>query len=467
LAASAFVLPLVILVAISSVRFAMRIFGRRAGPWALITIPLTFSFLRLPDSRGTVLAVPLLFLGLSPDLSLSPRRRDVVTAVALGTLVYVHPLMGALGLLAYLAVAALIPGAEDKFGIAGPIAAAVFAVPQVLTMAGASLPSWTIVIAALGASGFIAIASGRHVPIRSVARWLLVAAGVAALVRISQVLGEAGNFASFLARSSPLLVAGAAGAMLLRGTRKQTAPLLVALGVSAAAAVAVTFLPGSEALWRGVRDEVGGKAVQYWSPLFLAIGAAGAMSVLWTYAKAHPAAYFLVAAVVLVAVLPVRQDEAGPHDNKEHRLSEQLSIALNKAEGGAFRNWPDPRNVIGRPQQELVDALRREQQAGRLTEDDRLLHAASSYQSWVSTPISAFAGVTETSVSLDPDQSPNALHGRLLNFFPFGRRLAADYEYVLLEPQGLPAVTRKRIVARGYTSVFANGRGELFVRENA
>ncbi|MEX2538207.1 MAG: hypothetical protein WD646_06110 [Actinomycetota bacterium] len=467
LTASAFVLPLVILVAISSVRFAVRIFGKRAGPWALLTIPLTFSFLRLPDSRGTVLAVPLLFFGLSPDLSLSPRRRDAVTVVALGTLVYVHPALGALALLTYLAMAALIPGAENKLGIAGPIAAAVGSVPQVLTMAGASLPSWTIIIAALAASGVITVASGRRVPIRSIARWLLVAVGVLALVRISQVLGEAGNFASFLARNSPLLVAGFVAAILLRGTRKQTLPLLVSLGVSAAAAVAVTLLPGGDALWQGVRDEVGGKALRYWSPLFLAIGAAGAMSVLWTYAKAHPAAYVLVAAVVLVAVLPIRQDDAGPHDNKEHRLSEQLSIAMNKAEGGAFRNWPDPRHVIGPSQKDLVDALRREQQAGRLTEDDRVLHVASSYQSWVSTPISAFAGVIETSLSNDPDSSPNALHGRLFRLSSLRPRFDLIYRYVLLEPQGLSGEFRERIVDAGYRSVFTNVRGELFVRESA
>src|SRR5205823_10539224 len=141
LGASMFVLPLTVLLALSASRFARRLFGPAASFWMLLTIPLTFSFLRLPDARGTVLAAPLLFLALTPDTDTSPRRRALTTAVVLGVLVYVHPLLGAMTIVAHVIIALLTR--DTGFSLAGVMGALVLSVPQVATMAGASLPSWT------------------------------------------------------------------------------------------------------------------------------------------------------------------------------------------------------------------------------------------------------------------------------------------------------------------------------------
>ena len=59
LAVAAFALPLTILMAVSMRQLASRLFGASAGFWVLLTFPLTFTFMRLADTRGTVAAFPL------------------------------------------------------------------------------------------------------------------------------------------------------------------------------------------------------------------------------------------------------------------------------------------------------------------------------------------------------------------------------------------------------------------------
>ena len=80
-------------------------------------------------------------------------------------------------------------------------------------------------------------------------------------------------------------------------------------------------------------------------------------------------------------------------------------------------------------------------------------------------PLGVFAGVIETDVTPDAEVSIHTVGGRLHRYAELESLLGAGCPYVLLEPAGLPSDARARVVAAGYRSLFANSRGELFIRE--
>jgi len=167
----------------------------------------------------------------------------------------------------------------------------------------------------------------------------------------------------------------------------------------------------------------------------------------------------------VIAVFPFHKDTADPLADGEHRIAEQIAIALHRADKGAFERWPDTRRVIDRPRRDLVEAVHREQTAHRLGPHDRLLHVAASDVSWVATPIAVFSGAIETSVSTRPDRSPHSYGGRLLPLSELPELLGEHrYRYVLLEPRGLKGASeiRQGIVGSGYRAIYHNEEGELF-----
>jgi hypothetical protein len=104
-----------------------------------------------------------------------------------------------------------------------------------------------------------------------------------------------------------------------------------------------------------------------------------------------------------------------------------------------------------------------------------VLHVARTFQQWESTPLGVFAGILETSLSLEPEVSHQTVGGRLYGSKdPLGLqaqlegRLAgrSTFEYVVLEPRGmpdgLPESLWASIVAAGFDSIFANEQGEVF-----
>ncbi len=120
--------------------------------------------------------------------------------------------------------------------------------------------------------------------------------------------------------------------------------------------------------------------------------------------------------------------------------------------------------MINDEQEELVDRLRDEVSAGLLRSTTPVLHVAFNFQQWDATPVGVFGGMLETMVSIETEVSSHTAGGRLYPFTDLEPMLAADFPYVLLEPEGLPDDTRDRILAAGYEPIFANGQGEIFVQ---
>jgi hypothetical protein len=184
----------------------------------------------------------------------------------------------------------------------------------------------------------------------------------------------------------------------------------------------------------------------------------------------------MLAAFVIVAALPLRFGNSGDdsackvdcapinaYHLGEHRWSESFAIDLHFAASGFWRGFPDARLVVDRPRQEILEALRAEIDAGRLRHDTPVLHVASSFQQWDSTPLGVFDGVDETSVSLKPEVGHQTVGGRLYGFDELhGFLTSGQFGYVVLEPGGLPDGLRQQIESAGYVPFFSNEQGQVF-----
>jgi hypothetical protein len=426
-------------------------------------MPLTFSFLRLPDSRGTVVAGVLALITILPLPGLSEERRVLVRAVLLAAVVYVHPLIGGLALGSHALLALFLARDSDSrdFSLPSVVAALAFAFPELLVIAGADAPSWLVVFA-VPAGIFIGIATTRiPIPVRSLAIAVLVLASIGVLVwavihgpETWKAIGQ--NMLLF-----PLLGAGFLVFVMTTESTQTVRPFLavpVLLGIGVQ--LAATFFPIDTLFWSSARGELTGKAAQFWIPLFLAMGAAAALHWIWTSFRLVGA--LVVAVSLIAAALPLRAEVVGVEDGRERRYSESLSISVRKAESGAWAGWPDPRELVDESQQQIIAAFRVEQAAGRMTEDTRTLQVALSFQSWVATPVTSFAAVHVTSLSQGPETSVHTFGGRLRSLDEMHALLGPRFDYVLLEPALLSGSVRSDIVEAGYRTVFRNTRGEIF-----
>lgn len=512
-----FILPQVILVGAGAHRLASSIRNgdTPVGPWALLAFALSQPFARLADARGTVVVVPLVCLGLAVAAELlvngaahdassggaaersNPWRigRGAAIGLALGSATLVHPVIGFFAVVTVGIVGLWRPRAAGPDALVAGVTAGLVALPQLATMVGISLPTLALGIA-LPIAIAIGIAIGRAVDrseaihagavrLAELGRVVLLLAFVGAvagafalaLLNLDKVPSAAGAAATLALESSGmLLVAIAVGAAL--GSRGARSPLVIAgLIVGVAAAAVTQVLPDDLGfLGDALRFEVP-KTLHYWLSALAAAGAASALASVWARGSLPwLGRAALVAAFVVIAALPLRFGNSGDDRScradcsainayhlGEHRWSETFAIDLHYAAIGFWQGFPDSRAVVDEPRREILDALRAEIDAGRLAHDTSVLHAASSFQQWVATPLGVFDGVDETFVSLDPEVSHQTVGGRLYGLDSLPAFLASGrFGYVVVEPRGLPDGIRDQVEAAGFISIFKNGQGEVF-----
>jgi hypothetical protein len=492
LAVAASILPGMLLVAAGVHRLASAIGGARVGLWALVTFTLTTSFARLPDARATVLVLPLVLFALAllverysqaevdedtgtsgdgaavTDAARTRGRRDwLAIGGALGAAILVHPVIGAL---AFVTGGFVVLAKPDRVGLAvvpGLVVAAILALLQVAVMVDVTVPTllvlpalaiapaagWLVARSPAVVDGLILLGRAGALSALFVVAYLAVELMTAALETLTKVLV-----------SLPLLLLGSLAAVTLAPRRAGHPVLLAALAAAAVAAVAVGLAPAGNDVFGALRYEMG-KTLQYWIPVMLALIAAVGLDAVWRHDGLTPAArVVIVGGVALVIALPLRPEPIDKFWLGERRLGESLSQAFHWAEIGYWDGYPDARRVIDAPRQGLVDAVRREIEAGGITADTAVLHVAGSFQQWQATPLGVFSGVIETIVSAETEASIHTAGGRLHPIEDLDELLASGaYQWLLLEPDGqLPADTRDRIVEAGYAPAFANERGELF-----
>ena len=124
------------------------------------------------------------------------------------------------------------------------------------------------------------------------------------------------------------------------------------------------------------------KTVHYWLSAIAAAGAAPALAHLWSTSGCLGPRAVAVAGFVVAAGAPApRPEPIDAFHLGEHRWSETFAIDLHYAESGFWRGFPDSRTVVDAPRQELLDAVRREIEAGRLRHDTPVLHVARAASS--------------------------------------------------------------------------------------
>jgi hypothetical protein len=502
LAEAAFAVPLTLMMALAARRLAGELFGGSAGFWALLTFPLTFTFMRIPDARGTVVVFPLAawaFITIAAELKSrhaapEPRRSrtpDIALACAVGGGFMVHPLIGLVAATGVIGVLALYPRRLAGRLIPALAGGLLIAVPQGLTMAGIEVPSWvgaifigagllaTYGLAALvDAAGerFSTVAATiwrrlyRDVDFTDLALAALVAGAIAVgLIVAANQLKPSGDPAAPSDPASegmmyfPHLILLTLFGALLSIRRLGRGWIILGCGIAAglAAWTATAFVGYANLTQQAIHYEVP-KSVEYWLPSLLAIGAAGGLAAICRQRSLGFARPLLIALVLVIAIYPTTMPLVASDKIGEHRASESLGLAFREAELGYWVGYPDARLIIDKPEQEVVAMLRAEETAGRLGPSTRVLHIASSFQQWVSVPIGVFTGALETSISLQPELSIHTEGGRLLGLGVLNSELATGYGYVVFEPGGMDPAIAGTIKAAGYHQIWVNSQAIVY-----
>ncbi len=530
LAEAAFALPLTILIALSVRRLAGELFGGSASFWVLLTFPLTFTFMRIPDSRDTVVVFPLAALALStiaaelrarrntgrarsawspvvggPDgVADESRRPDLALAFALGGAFLVHPLVGLIAFTAAVGAMILYPAQLWRRLVPAIAGGAVLAIPQVLTMGAIGAPAWVGAILLVGGVGVAFAASfvvrrltERKVfssrpappvsagtsaePASDIGRAVLVGGAIVALLVVaawriapSGDPSHPADPAGELMVDFPHLVWLALGGVVLSAGRLGRGWILLGCGIAAglAAWTASGFVGYANLTEQAVHYEVP-KSVEYWLPVMLAIGAAGALAAVCRQRRLGFLRTAAITVFLIVAVYPLTQPLATNVQIGEHRGAESVGLALREAELGYWDFgypgvYPDSRRIIDAPMQAVVDELRAEEESGRLGPDTQVLNVAKSFQQWVAVPVGVFTGAIETSISEAPEVSIHTEGGRLLGFDQLDQQLAGGYGYVVLEPAGLSADeiarTQSGLSLNGFRQIWSNSQATIYTK---
>ncbi len=501
LVVAAFALPMTILVAAGATHLANAIAPVSNGAprtlgeqvrsttsfWVLLTIPLTFVFLRIPDARDSVLVFPLVSFALAVlvgDGTWGGRSRPVMLAAAIAAAVLVHPLGGAF-LAATVGLVAVISFSPGRFrlAVAGLVGAGIASLPQVAVMLGVSAPAWAALPAipvGLGVAAWLAepvvrgATSAPRPPARdfSVLTMLIgavligtVAVAAAALIAIQPKLqdGVREALTTSLQDYGVLLVAGAFAVLLVRSLDAWRVTF-AALFVGAAAIVVAKLWPGDSILSQSIQYEVP-KAVGYWLPWFVAIAGGLGLAALWD-SRGLPQRVRIggVALFVVLAAIDFAPGNVEALGIEQHRYSDSLAISLHEAESGYWVGYPDSRTILDPPRQALLDAVQAEQASGRLGPASTVLHVAPSFQQWVATPLGVFAGVIETDATEDPEHSLHTAGGRLEDVADLETLLAKGFDYVVIE--GYPGDTTylQQAEAAGYQPIWQNEQAVLLRR---
>jgi len=503
LAVAAFALPLTILFAASARLVARTIGSQRAarglGPardaydvaddpdatsaayWVLLTLPLTFAFLRLPDTRATVLAFVPAALALVIIMDASRwggRSRSVMLAVAIGVGLLVHPAIGGFAA-GTVGLIGLVSASRTRPAFAGITGGLVLASPALLVMLGVAVTPFIAMPAAAGGLLVAAIVGGRaarddwsmprpagsalHIReiLLGLSGVLMVLAGLGLLIAVApgSTGGVVAETIAGMLDWGLLLILLVPFAALGRGRLALGSAVVVGLAVALAAGAAGRLLPASDVLVQTLAYELP-KSAGYWVPWALAIAAGLGLAAFWGMRDLPAIARVgAVSAFVILAAISFRPDAVEPEAIEQHRYAETLGIALANAQDGYWVGYPDARRVVDEPRRELVAAVRAEIAAGRLTATTPVLHVAPTFQQWETTPLGVLTGVMETTATPDAERSIHTAGGRLLRLVDLGGLLGPAYPYVVVEGYGEPMTSR--IKAAGYTELWRNERAVL------
>ena len=469
LSTAAFILPLTLLFAVATTRLASALFGAGAGYWSLFTVPLTFVFLRLPDSRATVLVFPLVAWAVAVLVGrplMDERRRLVLVTAALAAGLYVHPFIAGLGVVTVGLVSVGWPSRYARVGVPATVGALLLAVPQAAATLAVDLsPMAVLPVIPLAVAGLWLAHRFASAVVVAVRLGLFAAAAFALLV-VSEATRYTADGIRDLLVPFPLLSLAAIAGVALRPRNPGGAVIVIGAAVAVAAVVVARLLPAESPLVQSLQGEATPKALWYWGPYLVALAAAATLAHLASPRRADVVSHLAVGTFVLLAILPIRLGTSTVNlDNyEEHRMAESVSIAARHAQHGYWVGYPDSRTLISQPQADLLRSLLADAHSTGAGSDARILHLAESFRPWVGTPVAVFTGVVESTASLDPERSIHTEGGRLYHLNEVPELLATDFDYVLIEGAPLVGEWTDDAEAAGFSVLQANDRGVLLHR---
>ena len=478
LAETAAMVPMAGLMIFSAYRLGRTLFGDTAGGMASLFLFFTCLFRREQGMRATAVVFALVGIGLA--FFLDPRRNRTLFAcgaMVLGTSVAAHAIGGGLAMFAAAsAVVFWLASGDLSRSIAAIIClagASMLAVPELLIATEHTVHYPLLPL--IQAAGIVVILAGAsrlraQGPDRSVLTPILNATAVAGLFALLIYRHWfTGSIFDDVMRNLPMLCVFAAlgliAAVILgfveKGSVPETGVLAVALIIGVAAHIASNYLTpkiNAPAEIHMLSDFIS-KLIDYWIP-FILIFPAGLLFALIHDRISRPLALF---AVLTILMYPwTRVENPQDYDGDEHAISEQWAFNLSRAEVGYWVGTPDGRWTIGPDGFALVEVLREELRAGRITPATHILHLTESTSAWALMQVAIFTGI---------DDDPYDLHYDPNNLFQAGSRvhgpddLAAALSrrppYIL---EQCPAPAWMDDPPSGYDKIFDQGNLRLYRR---
>jgi len=452
LAHSGGMVPMAALMIFGAYRFGAATLGDTAGGIAALMLFFTNTFRRMVGMRGTAVAFALVGVGLAFVLDRKSRRMLLALgSLILGTAIASHAIDGGFAV-AVAGIAILLRDANRPrvmlLKLACVVGAVIFATPEFAIATKTVLRYPILPLIQFVGIGVIVMAA-RALPqpdatltIDNQRRWrdAVIVAILAAALIYTNTMDPNTIFAEVL-QQFPMLCAFAAigllyiGAMRGRDARSiDGAPVVIALMITLiveAIGQKLGALGGSNAFQSDIAD-LHYKLDEYWTPFFLTFPAALPFAIIFNHGRRA----MVVAALLAILIYPWNPRPSENYDYEEHSIAEDWGINFNTAARGYWGSTPDPRWMMGPKEMELVNLLRQEKDAGRITMKTHILHLAQDVIVWHEfNRASVYTGIADDPIVYDiPGSDVGWLAGGRVRQMPaLADALAARPPYILAQ----------------------------------
>jgi hypothetical protein len=482
LAHSGAIVPMAALTIFAAYRFGAATLGDTAGGIAALLLFFTNTFRRMVGMRGTAVAFALVAIGLAFVLDRKSRRVLLALgSLILGTAIASHAIDGGFAI----AVAGMAIFWRDAdhprvmlLKLACVAGAVIFAAPEFAIATRMVLPYPILPLIQLIGVGVIVMAS-RALPQPDVteavagdARWrdaVMVVIFAAALIYTNTM--DPDTIFAQIFQQFPMLSAFAAVGLLyigaLRGREARSiegSPVVFALLITViveAVGRKLGALGGSNAFQAQIAD-LHYKLDEYWTPFFLTFPAA----VPFAFVFNHGRRAMVVAALLAILIYPWNPRPNGNYDYEEHSIAEDWGINLNTAARGYWGSTPDARWTMGPKEMELVNLLKQEKDAGRITMKTHILHLAQDVIVWHEfNRFSVYTGIDDDPIVYDiPGSDVGWLAGGRVRQMPaLPAALAQRPPYILAQ---VPPPTTVKFPPDDYDLIFNRENLRLYRRRD-
>ena len=480
LAQSQAMLPIAVLMIFATWRLGKTLFNDTAGGVAALLLFWTCLFRRAQGVRGTVIDFVLIGIGLAFFLDPSHRRTLIALgAMFLGAAVASYSLNGGFAMIiASAGVVFWLVEGDYRLFIAGVLCmagATLIATPDIAISTAHHLPYLALAASVAAGIALILIVSAR-IPLTSqiggrralrILNITLIAAFIVAVSRRQYV--EHNSLLYQVAANLPLLaffcVVGLFAAAVVLW-RDDEAP--ISYPALAAAALAFAFvgeyvdvLAHTPEYSKTLLWDVVPKLVDYWCPYFLVFPAGFAVALAYDR-WSRPAVFFVLMTMLIYPIHMIK--EPIYYDSAEHSISEHWAFNLQQAAEGYWVGAADGRWTMDPTGFALVECLRKEVSAGRITPATHILHLTQETNAWGLAQIAIFTGIDDDPIDFQYDPNNNFQVGsrvRGLDDLPYA--MCRRPPYIL---EQCPAPAWMGDPPAGYEKLFDRGKFRLYRRED-